>query len=109
MKTAIELRDESLEQVEENANAEWTALAIQIIKELAATKATITSDDVWKELKNYPDVQTHQPSAMGAMFRRAFSLQLICTTDRFVQSKRPSSHARPIRVWESKLWKGTNA
>ena len=109
MKTALELKDEALEQVEQNANAEWAALALQVIKELAATKATITSDDVWKELSNYPDVQTHQPSAMGAMFRRAFSLKLICSTGNFVQSKRPSSHARPIRVWESELWKETNA
>ena len=109
MKTAIELRDESLEQVEENANAEWAALVLQVIKELAYSKEKITSDDVWNELKKYPNVQTHQPSAMGAMFRRAFSLKLICSTDSFVTSKRPSSHARPIRVWESKLWKEINA
>lgn len=106
MKTAIQLRDEALEQVEDNANVEWATLALQSIKELAQLKATITSDDVWERLKNYPNVQTHQPSAMGAMFKRASSLQLISSTDTFVQSKRPSSHARPIRVWKSKLMEG---
>jgi glucuronate isomerase len=109
MKTAIELRDESLEQVEANANAEWAALALQVIMDLAHRKEKINSDDVWQELTRYPEIQTHQPSAMGAIFRKAFNLKLICSTDNFVSSKRPSSHARPIRVWESKLWKETNA
>ena len=101
MKTATQLRDEALEQVEENANADWTNLVIQIIKDLTTKSATITSDDVWLELQNYPEVQTHQPSAMGAMFRAASKQNIIVSTDRFICSTRPSSHARPIRVWQS--------
>jgi hypothetical protein len=101
MKTATELRDEALDQVEENANAEWTNLVAQIIKDLVAKSATITSDDVWLELQNYPAITTHQPSAMGAMFRSAARQNLITATDRFISSVRPSSHARPIRVWQS--------
>ena len=107
MKTAIQLRDEALEQVEDNANAKWALLVLEIIKELAEKSARITSDDVWVRLKDYPDVNTHQPSAMGAMFRRAASIGFIVSTDSFVQSARPSSHARPIRVWRSNL-KGKN-
>ena len=106
MKTAIQLRDESIQQVEDNANKEWTDLVLQIIRQLALDKSTLTSDDVWNTLKNYPQVQTHQPSAMGAMFRRALSMELIVASEQFVLSKRPSSHARPIRVWQSKLLKG---
>ena len=103
MKTAIQLRDEALAQVEDNANAEWTALVTKIIVDLSNQMSLLTSDDVWNELKNYPDVQTHQPAAMGAMFRKAKSTGYIQPTDRFVASKRSVSHARPIRVWESKL------
>ena len=108
MKTATQLRDEALDQVEDNANAEWTALVTKIIADLANQMSLLTSDDVWNELKNYPDVQTHQPAAMGAMFRKANSTGYIKPTDRFVASKRSVSHARPIRVWESKLWKAAN-
>lgn len=106
MKTATQLRDEALNQVEDNANAEWFATALQVIKNLASKVEKLTSDDVWEELKNYPQVQTHQPSAMGAIFRRASNLELIVATDNFVSSNRPSSHSRPIRVWKSKLVEG---
>jgi hypothetical protein len=101
MKTATQLRDEGIQQVGDNANAAWTNLVLQIIKQLSSQSLTLTSDDVWLELQKYPEIQTHQPSAMGAMFRRAFSIGLISSTDNFVLSKRPSSHARPIRVWQS--------
>ena len=103
MKTAIQLRDEALEQVEGNANQAWTDLVIEIIRDIASGSNSLTSDDVWLELQNYPSVQTHQPSAMGAMFRRASSLGFIESSSNFVSSKRPSSHARPIRVWQSLL------
>jgi hypothetical protein len=103
MKTATQLRDKALEQVEDNANKVWTNLVTQIIADLAKQMSHITSDDVWNELKKYPDVQTHQPAAMGAMFRKASSTGLIKPTDRFLASKRPISHARPIRIWQSTL------
>jgi hypothetical protein len=106
MKTAIQLRDEGIQQVEDNANAAWTNLVLKIIQELSAQCSTLTSDDVWLELQKYPETKTHQPSAMGAMFRRAFSIGFIVSTDSFVLSKRPSSHARPIRVWQSNIKKG---
>jgi hypothetical protein len=106
MKTAIQLRDESLQQVEDNANAEWTNLVIKLIRDTALSSFTLTSDDIWLKLRDYPDVQTHQPSAMGAMFKAASHMKLITATDRFIASKRPSSHARPIRVWQSNFFEG---
>lgn len=96
-------RDNALQQVEANANQEWTELVLQIIKLLANEKDEFTSDDVWQKLSDYPNITTHQPSAMGAMFRTALRLQFIASTDKFVSSQRPVSHSRPIRVWESKL------
>lgn len=103
MATAEELRDAGIKQVEENANEEWTQLVTEVLEALARGNFNLTSDDVWVELDRFPHIKTHQPSAMGAMFKRASSLGWIAPTDRFVTSKRPSSHARPIRVWESKL------
>jgi hypothetical protein len=98
-------RDTAIADVEANANEAWCALAMLMIQRIAESKAEFTSDDVWKALSYYPTVQTHQPSAMGAMFRKASSNKLITATDRFVQSARPISHARPIRVWSSQLIK----
>jgi hypothetical protein len=103
MKTATQLRDQALEQVEDNANKTWTDLVAKIIADLANQMTEFTSDDVWNELKNYPEVQTHQPAAMGAMFRNASKLGHIKPSDSFIASKRPVSHARPIRVWNSNL------
>ena len=106
MTTATQLRDKALEQVEDNANKAWTDLVEKIISDLADEMIQFTSDDVWNELKNYPEVQTHQPAAMGAMFRKATTLGLIKPSDSFIASKRPISHARPIRVWTSNTWIG---
>jgi len=102
-KTAEQLRDEGLELVETNANSEWATLVIEIIEELARSHFKLTSDNVWEELERFPHIQTHQPSAMGAMFKKAQKLGYISSTETFFISKRPSSHARPIRVWESNL------
>lgn len=99
------LRDAALADVEANANTAWCGLTLALIESLARQQSELTSDDVWKALADFPNYKTHQPSAMGAMFKRAASKNLIATTDRFVQSARPSSHARPIRVWSSKITK----
>lgn len=97
------LRDEALVNVEANANEAWCALAMLMIERIAESKTEFTSDDVWKALSYYPLIQTHQPSAMGAMFRKAAAKKLIVASDRFIQSTRPISHARPIRVWYSQI------
>jgi oligoendopeptidase F len=103
MKTATDLRDEALAKVEENANKAWSDLVTKIIYDLATELPEFTSDDVWSELSNYPDIQTHQPAAMGAMFRNAAFRQEIRPTGSVVTSKRRSSHARAIRVWKSNV------
>jgi hypothetical protein len=102
---ATTLRDTALAQVEANANTDWCNLTVALIESIARQQPELTSDDVWKALADFPNYKTHQPSAMGAMFKRASSKKLIAATDRFVQSTRPSSHARPIRVWSSQIIK----
>lgn len=103
LKIALRNRDAGLEDVEANANQAWIDLSLKIIRILAESSSSFTSDQVWEELASYPEIKTHQPSAMGAVFRKAAALNIIEATDRFIQSQRPSSHARPIRVWNSKI------
>ena len=102
MANATELRDAALEQVEANANAEWFEVAIDSVRQLATENKYFTTDEVWCYLKkHWSQLSTHNNSAMGAVMRTASKRGIVSATDRFSESKRPSSHARPIRVWKS--------
>lgn len=103
MSTAKELKAAGIAQAEANANAEWKETVLQVIEKFGALKnVKFTSDDVWEIMSvEFPNVKTHQPSAMGSLFKRAQTLGYIEATKDFVESTRPSSHARPVRVWKS--------
>lgn len=89
------LRDEGIKQVEDNTDSSWLDEALAAIEYLAQEQTYISADDVWPLLTSRP----HHNAAMGAVFRRAGNLGIIEPTSQFVQSKRPSTHARPLRVW----------
>jgi hypothetical protein len=102
MANATELRDAALAQVEANANAEWFEVAIDSVRQIAVDNHFFTTDDVWDYLnKHWSHLSTHNNSAMGAVMRTASKRGIVSATDRYLESKRPSSHARPIRVWKS--------
>ena len=77
---------------------------MQIIKVLAIAYPTFTTDDVWLALQKVPDVATHEPRALGSMMRAAGKSGWIVPTDRYVNSRRPECHARPVKVWRSRFW-----
>jgi hypothetical protein len=93
--TATELRDQGIALVTMN-HEEWIASTVEVIRKIAAEGHLFTSDDV---LKRVPP-PTH-PNAVGAAMRIAKASKVIKATGHYVQSKRPSSHARVIAVWES--------
>ncbi len=95
MRTSKILRDEGIKRVEENTDSSWLDEAYAAIQYLADRQSYITADDVWPLLTSRP----HNNSAMGAVFRKAGNHGVIEATDRFVQSRRPVAHARPLRVW----------
>lgn len=96
MTSSKTLRDKSIRQVEENADDSWLSDAYFAVKRIARKGAPFTTDDVWKAVKGFP----REPRAMGAVITRAYRDGLIAPTDSWKQSIRPSSHARPLRVWE---------
>jgi len=101
---AIERRDDAIVRANRHANDEWTSLVFKIIRYLAQELPSFTTDHVWKWLQEYPDVQTHEPRALGAMMREAYKSGWVEPTDRYENSHRPECHARPVRVWASRLY-----
>jgi hypothetical protein len=93
-KTGKQLRDEAIDQVEDNANALWLEEAVAAICYLSGLEDTITSDQVWDLVGS-----AREPRAMGAAFRIAAKRGLIAPTSTYKASKRPQRHAAPIRVW----------
>lgn len=96
MRTSKILRDEGIKRVEENTDQGWLDEAFAAIEYLADRQTYITADDVWPLLTSRP----HNNVAMGAVFRRAGNLGVIEPTSQFISSRRPSTHARPLRVWQ---------
>lgn len=96
MRTSKILRDEGIKQVENNTDQSWLDEALAAIEFLAQEQTYINADDVWPLLTSRP----HHNAAMGAVFRRAGNLGVIEPTSQFVSSRRPSNHARPLRVWQ---------
>ncbi len=98
-------RDEAMRQAEAAANEVWKSQAGQAILQVCQKNRTFTTDDVWK-LVGPP----REPRAMGPMMSNAVRSEWCMPTDRTQKSTRVACHARPIRVYRSRiyLWNPTN-
>jgi hypothetical protein len=76
--------------------------ALQVILALARNRVFFTSDEVWRFLITNPLVE---PRAMGAAFEKARRSGAIQRTDQTSKSQRPQCHSRPLRVWNSKIYR----
>lgn len=99
---AQEAREHAIKRVGVNADADWMTLALATIRDLAMIHDTFTTDEVWDALHPHDD-STHEPRAMGAAMRRAAKTGWVKATANYRPSARPSCHARPVRVWESRI------
>lgn len=95
-------RDLALDRVKAAADIDWWAACRGVLRRLARTRETFTSDDVWEGLRKYR-CTTPEPRAMGAAFREAQSEGWIKPLYEWRISRRPACHSRPIRVWRSQL------
>ena len=91
------LRDAAIKQVGDNASSKWLEAALAAVQRVAEANDEFTTDEVWAEVAE----MTHEPRAMGAVMRIAVRKKLVIPTNQYQPTKRPSSHARPIRVWKS--------
>ena len=96
---AFAARDEAIERVDQNANTEWKKTAEAAVIHIARMRPTFTADDVWDHLRKHTSCETHEPSALGAIFNKLRREGRIRHTGEFIISRRQTRHAAPIRVW----------
>lgn len=96
----IAARDGAIAKVDRAADEVWKWTAFEVVKFLSKRGKPFTTDAVHYLLaRDHPEVETHEPRALGAIMRRAVANGLIEPTEQHVLSKRPECHRRPIRVW----------
>lgn len=78
-------------------NPELLAFAQQVAREHAVLHDTVTSDDVAAAMHFYGKDWESLGNARGSVFRGQFEW-----TGAVVASRRPSTHARMIKVWRLK-------
>ena len=107
MTTAGQLaRDIALGVVEANASESWKRDAREAVAEVALREASFTSDAVWLWLRLNSPARTHEHRALGAIMQWAHKEGIIEPTEAWVQSQSAQQHARPLRVWRSRIFKG---
>lgn len=105
---AQEASDEAIKRAEDHAHVEWLADALDVVHEICVDAPAFTTDEVWERLRQRDGARTHDPRAMGAVMRIVARNGWTSASDRYVKSVRPECHARPIVVWESRVWGAVN-
>ena len=99
---AIAARDEAIDRVGKNADPDWAEAAYLACCLVAEEQPIFTTDNVWQKMSYlYPQFQTHEPRAMGAVMRRAARDNKIQATDDYWKSVRPECHYRALMIWKS--------
>ena len=86
-------RDEAMERVESNADAEWRVLADQYLYRRIRTGLPFTTDDLWDDGLPKP----REPRALGPVMMAAKRRGDIYDTGDMVRSR--YRHATKITVW----------
>lgn len=84
------------------ANPDWKDAALAIVRNLARTTGSFTTDQVWAEL-DAAGFRTSEHRAMGAVMRAAAQRGWITRTDFTVPTTRPCANRRPVAVWQSRI------
>jgi hypothetical protein len=100
LREARKKRDDAIDKVERGATDQWMRAAKWAIVEVAMTHQQFTTDEVWAS--GLPDASENR--AMGAAIVAASRAEIIDRTNYTRESKRVSSNARPVRVWQSRIW-----
>lgn len=78
----------------------WAELARQAVETLAARPEPFTSEDVIDRVGlPRPNAGANRNNAVGAVMSAAARAGVIRKTGRYVETRRPSSHARIVAVW----------
>jgi hypothetical protein len=72
----------------------WIDSVIKIILSIPIYQ-TFTTDYLWEQVETTPN----EPRAMGAVMTRAKKEGLVSSTGKYIKSRRPECHARPVMIW----------
>lgn len=89
----LKLRDDGIRQVASH-NSDWLYTMRAYARHCCDVSGQVTSDDL-HEFAQLIHCQPDHPNAWGAVFKEA---GWVCTGR--VRSKRPSAHAREIKIWQ---------
>jgi len=103
--TPDSVTDEAISVADRNAAEEWKVVAKKAIKWLCDTREEFIADDIHIAMgKYYPDVKTHNTSALGSLMRMASKNNWCEKSGRYAQSQRISTHKKNLPVWKSLLY-----
>ncbi len=103
----IRQRDDAIARVDAHASDAWKREAMAATRAVAEQMAEFTTDPVWAVLEERKVPAPHEPRAMGAIMKGAVDDGLCKRTERHKNSVRPGCHRRPMRVYESLIYKRT--
>jgi hypothetical protein len=97
-------RDASMDLVESNTSQAWRDAMRGITEDIARAREFFTSDAVFylAGKRNMPFI--HDRRAYGPVIMQARRDGICEPTDRFIQCRRESRHAAPLRVWRSLIF-----
>lgn len=94
-------RDAAVETVGQNADPAWKDRAFEAVTTLAKRQPTLIANDIWTLVE-----RPREPRATGAVMQAARRAELIEPTDSYVPVPSRKSHAAPVRVWRSLIYRG---
>ena len=98
-------KDDGMRRVDAHANEAWKMAADIATVTAALALPKLTADDVHKRIN--PNVYTHDLRALGPVMKRAARNGWIeKAPEPGRETMRPSSHRRPLQVWNSLIYKG---
>lgn len=99
------LKEQGIAKVEKGADEELIKWFRRALKGICLVKQQFTADSLHliavSNSKEVPEARLY-----GAVLNYGKKRGWCFPTERHVKSKRKEAHSRPIRVWESKIWKG---
>lgn len=100
-------RDEGMDRVQSPiVTAAWLPYAREALNNVAQTRAYLTSEDVWEQLRAWDIGEPSDNRAMGPVMRWGEAEGLIERTDRYIRANRSSRHRAPIQLYKSKVFRG---
>lgn len=96
-------RDDALERVS-RPTPEWRAIAYLFLESLASRRPRLTSEMLWAYLLSRGVPMPPEPRAMGPVMLKAVRDGMLRPLD-YVPGRRVSAHGRPVREYESLIFK----